>query len=63
MTIGSKMRWSVRRYCWPLLIALAVLGSLGGCAGQSHSGKRGWFSKQPEPPRTVEEFLALPKPK
>lgn len=63
MTIGSDTWSLVRRRSWPLVLALAMLGSLGGCAGQSHSGKRGWFSKQPEPPKTVEEFLALPKPK
>lgn len=61
MIIGAKTRL-VRRRCLHLLIALAIFGSLGGCAGQSRSGKRGWFSKQPEPPKTVEEFLALPKP-
>jgi hypothetical protein len=60
MAIGSDNSWLAVVRSGTMLLLLAALASLGGCA--SNSGKRGWFSKEPKPPATVEEFLALPRP-
>lgn len=42
-----------------LLFLAGALALTSGCAG-----KNGWFGpKRPEPPQTVADFMALPRPK
>lgn len=50
-----------RRNCRALFVLLiALTAAIAGCAS---GGKRGWFSKEPDPPRTIADFMKQPRPK
>ncbi len=47
------------RFALVVLLAASAVVAVG-CAG---GGKRGWFSKEPEPPQTIADFMKQPRPK
>lgn len=54
-------RPQTRRRRLALIVLLGVWAvSAVGCAS---GGKRGWFSKEPEPPKTIADFMKQPRPK